>query len=234
MKIVESRHYHVWTDALHARALSHQANNAWDRGTYVRWTVNTAWTVLEIACQDALDDKNISYRFRDNLDEAIKRKFFDPLDWGSGIWQSVLILQEQRKGYLHRFLAEKDLFPEAAFADNAIVIVRAAVESIYRHVGRPYPTWIQDDNDRGWDSGKSSTATLTGIHAGASSDDPNCVHVTFTHNGKEGTAHVLPPGSDYEEYVEDLKAHANVPISRIVVRQGGNILYEEDVQMRGA
>ncbi len=60
LKLVENNHYHLWTDALYARALSREANNRWDRGTYVRWALLTAWIALEIACQDALEEPNIS------------------------------------------------------------------------------------------------------------------------------------------------------------------------------
>ena len=81
MKLIEDNHYHLWTDALHARQLAHQTNNKWDRGTYVRWTIITAWTVLEIACQDALEEKNISYRFKQNLDKAIAAKSLPKLNW---------------------------------------------------------------------------------------------------------------------------------------------------------
>jgi hypothetical protein len=38
LKLIENNHYHIWTDALHARALAHEASNRWDRGTYVRWS----------------------------------------------------------------------------------------------------------------------------------------------------------------------------------------------------
>jgi len=69
-KLVESNHYHIWTDAIHARELAKQTNNKWDRGTYVRWTLLTSWIALEMACQDALSDKNISYKFKENLEKS--------------------------------------------------------------------------------------------------------------------------------------------------------------------
>ncbi|MBW2165402.1 MAG: hypothetical protein JRG74_04680 [Deltaproteobacteria bacterium] len=40
-KLVESNHYHLWTDALHDRKLTHQTSNKWDRGAYVRWTMSS-------------------------------------------------------------------------------------------------------------------------------------------------------------------------------------------------
>jgi hypothetical protein len=105
-KIVENPHYHLWTDVPHARSLAHQAHNKWDRGAYVRWAVTTSWTVLEIACQEALDEPKISYRFRENLDAALEQKRFQKLNWTSGLWQRVKDLQEARKGYVHRFISE--------------------------------------------------------------------------------------------------------------------------------
>lgn len=101
MKLIRDNHYHLWTDALHARELARQTNNKWDRGTYVRWAITTAWTVLEMACQDALDDKKISYSFRENIDKAITSKALPKLDWGKGIWQKVSAIQTLRINCVH-------------------------------------------------------------------------------------------------------------------------------------
>ena len=232
-KIVESHHHHLWTDALHARSLAHQAKNKWDRGTYVRWAVTTSWTVLVIACQDALNDRHIFYRFRVNVDGALLLGAFPPLDWSSGIWQRVRRLQRQRRSYIQRFLAEDDLFQEVVVADNAIVVVREAVVAIYQHVARPGPIWIQDDDDRGWDSEEERDATLAGGHAAADWEDPGSIHVRFRHGEEESTAHVLPNGVDFMPYVEDLLKRSGVQISKIEVYQGDELIYEQDVPRRG-
>ena len=126
-KVVETPHYHLWTDALHARSLAHQANNRWDRGTYVRWCVNTSWTALEVACQDATGDPNISYSFKRNLEAALKQQNLPAIDWGKGIWQKVMTLQQTRKNYVHRFVSETDLFQNADVADDAIKTTRQAL-----------------------------------------------------------------------------------------------------------
>ncbi|MBX2991104.1 MAG: hypothetical protein KF749_08050 [Bacteroidetes bacterium] len=232
-KIVENPHYHLWTDALHACALSHQANNKWDRGAYVRWTVATAWTVLEIACQNALNEPKISYRFRKNLETAINRQGFQPLEWGTGIWQLVIALQKQRKGYVHRFLSEQNLFPEAKIADEAIDVVRKAVEAIYQHVGQPPPAWIQDADDRGWDTGKRGGANLTIIHQGASEDDPKVIRLFYVHMGSERLSEVFPSGTDYQPYVDGLIHRVRVPISAVKVYEGDRLVYEKNTMMRG-
>ena len=232
-KIVENAHYHVWTDALHARALANQARNKWDRGTYVRWAVTTSWTVLEIACQRALEKDSISYSFRKNLDSAIRCKSLPPLDWGTGLWQKVTQIQETRKNYVHRFLKERDLFPDAAVADRAITVIRDAVLSIYKHVKRIPPTWIHDDEDRGWDKGRTSSANATIIRAGACIDNSKAIRICFIRDNKEHIHEILPPGTNPEPYLEDLILHVKVPISAVKAYEGDKLISERSVRMRG-
>lgn len=158
-KIVESAHYHVWTDALHGRALSDQAKNEWDRGTYVRWTVASAWTALETACDEALGISGIGRRFKENLDAAIAERGLPRLTWGAGIWQKVTELQAQRKGFIHLTVGQADLFPGAQIADQAVDTVRQAIAEIYRHAGRASPRWLEDDHDRGWQKSREVEAS---------------------------------------------------------------------------
>ena len=137
LKLIKNNHYHIWTDALHARALSHETNNRWDRGSYVRWTIMTSWIALEIACQDALEDPKISYSFRKNLNKAIEGKSLSKLDWSKGLWRQVLTLQELRKNCVHRFSQESDLFPDVSVADEAINTARKAITEIYSSFAPP-------------------------------------------------------------------------------------------------
>mgnify|MGYP006301563933 CR=1 FL=1 len=232
-KIVEGPHYHLWTDALHGRALAHQARNKWDRGTYVRWTVTTAWTALEVACQDALQEEKISYSFRKNLDEAIDQRGFPPLDWGQGLWQRVQRLQDTRKGYVHRFIHEGDLFPEAVVADSAIDVVRKAIIAIYDHAGATPPSWVDDNEDRGWDSGSGSHASCTVIRAGASEDDPKAVRICYTHKGREHVSEILPPGRDPQQCCEELIRSLNVSVTAVRAYVGDKMVYEKQLSMRG-
>lgn len=233
-KIVENPHYHLWTDALHARSLARQAHNQWDRGAYVRWAVTTSWTVLEIACQDALNEPNISYSFQKNLDEALKRKGLPKLDWGAGLWQQVKDLLETRKGYVHRFPSEADFFPHAEVADKAIDIVRTAVEAIYQHVGSPPPPWIQDNEDRGWDNGRRDGFDTYLVHPGASEDDSKVIRIFHVRSGKEKLSEVLPSGTDYNPYVDDLIRRIRVPITSVRVYEGPTLVHERKTSMRGS
>jgi hypothetical protein len=157
-----------------------------------------------------------------------------PLTWGQGIWQKVTKVQDLRKGYTHRFVTARDLFPEASVADDAIETIRDAIIEIYGHVGRPAPPWADDNDDRGWDKGSRSIAALSAIHAGADTDNDQTIHVCYVAMEREFTSDVLPPGTDWNPYVEGLLKSVKVPISKIRVYCGSDLIHDQHVEMRGA
>jgi hypothetical protein len=138
-----------------------------------------------------------------------------------------------RKGFVHRFVAEEDLFPSQQIADEAVRIAREAIRGIYQHTNRPVPPWTVDDEDRGWDAGSEGSAALTGIHAGADADQTQTLHVCFIAHGQERTAHVLPPDADWKPYCEDLIRTANTPIEAVKVYRGTELIYDQLTNMRG-
>ena len=227
LKLIENNHYHIWTDALHARALSHETNNRWDRGTYVRWTVMTSWVALEIACQDALEDPNISYRFKDNLNKAIEKKSLSKLDWSKGIWQQVLTLQELRKNCVHRFSQESDLFPDAKIADEVIITARKAIIEIYNHVGNNAPLWVNDNEDQGWSvKGMTLFANAYSTPLGVDENAPDTIKITYIYKDKECIRDVLPANTDPNPYVKRLIESIGLPISGIKVYKGKEVIQE--------
>ena len=228
LKLIENNHYHIWTDALHARALVHEASNRWDRGTYVRWSVMTAWIALEIACQDALEEPKISYSFKDNLNKAIEEKSFAKLDWSKGIWQQVLQVQQYRKNCVHRFSQETDLFPDASMADDTIAIARQAIIEIYKHVGKNVPLWINDDTDQGWakKGGFSLFGNAYTTPPGLDEHAPDTIKVTYIYKDKENIREVLPAGTDPNPQVDRLIATIGLPISGIKVYRGKEVIQE--------
>ena len=142
--------YHLWNDALHARELARQTSDDWNRGTYIRWTITTAWSVLEMCCRDALEDNNIGNRFKDDIKTAISKKELKQIDWGVGIWQKVLNLKESRRKYTHINIPQEDLWPNIELADNAISIVRDAAKDIYQLAGKDIPKWLDVDSASSW------------------------------------------------------------------------------------
>ena len=227
LKLIENNHYHIWTDALHARALSHEANNRWDRGTYVRWTLMTSWIALEIACQDALEEPNISYSFKKNLNKAIEDRSLLKLDWSQGIWQQVLTLQELRKNCVHRFSKESDLFPDAIVADDAIITARKAITAIYNHVGKDAPLWVNDDADQGWAiKGITLFANAYSMPPGVDENAPDTIKITYIYKDKECIREVLSANTDPNPYVDRLIKSIGLPISGIKVYRGKEVIQE--------
>ena len=156
-KLVDTFHYHLWTDALHLRSIAHQARNRWDRGTYVRSALTNAWTVLEMACNEALGVHNIGYSFKRNLNQAIAQLGLSALDWSQGLWKEVSELLALRKEFVHPGISNRSRFPEATVADNVVDVCRRAIKAIYVHaqpLKRP-PVWVDDNSDPGFEEENS-------------------------------------------------------------------------------
>jgi len=233
--IVDNAQCHLWTDALHLRQLARDARNKWDRGTYVRTCVMTAWTSLEIACQDALAETNIGYSFKKNLDEAIQKAGLPPLDWSHGAWQKARVLQELRKAYVHRYLALDNYFPEARTADEAIETIRAAVQAIYTHANAFPPDWINYDRSHGWQTSTSFSGAFAAVACdGASFDDPNTVRIFIVIDGDEHLTTVLPAGSDPRARIDALKQSVKIPFNGIRAYDSGTLTHDVSVVVRGS
>jgi hypothetical protein len=232
-KLVDTSHYHLWTDALHGRALASQARNKWDRGTYIRWTVVTAWTVLEIGCQDALEDTKIGNPFKHDINQAIKAKSLPGIEWGSGTWQKVIELQKTRKGYIHSTIFQEKLFPDAIEAEKAIGIVREGIKAIYNHVSKPFPIWIDDDKAPGWDSGGEPCMAYS-TYPGANEDDPLSIKIIYVHKDREYLSSLMPPGTDVGPLLDGLIQNIRLPISAVRAYRGKELIEDRQVKMRGA
>ena len=233
--IVDSTQCHLWTDALHARTLARDAKNKWDRGTYVRFCIMTVWIALETSCQDALEEKNIGYRFKKNLEQALSNSGFEPIDWSWGVWQQVIQVQNIRKDYVHRFITLQEMFPDSNVADNAIDVIRKAIKDIYERSGKIYPEWVEICEVKGWDKqSQFGMATLSQAHLGSSFDDPNTKRVYIVINGEEKLTSVFPSGHDTSKTVEELLYSVNVPIESIRVYDCGELIEDNRVLMRGS
>lgn len=232
--VVDSTQCHLWTDALHTRQLAREALNKWDRGTYVRMTVTTAWVALETSCQDALNTLDIGYRFKENLDRALATAGLSPIDWSQGVWQRVRTLQELRKTYVHRSLALNDMFPDATVANDAVTTVRDAVGDIYNRTNKPKPSWLNFDESRGWEARSNfGAANLTVGRNGAKIEDPDTVTIYMVVDGTEKLTTVLPAKTDPTAEIEQLLKSVRVPISGIRVYESGALLQDLVVNMRG-
>jgi hypothetical protein len=229
---VESPHYHVWTDALHARHLAGRASNDWDRGSYVRWAVNTAWTAFEMACEEALGVTNLGNRFKEQLNKAFEAKGKPPPNWGSGLWQEVLQVYGLRKAYVHGGIPQERLFAPVDEADEAISIVRRAVKDVFHRLGQAEPSWVDDDANP--EMPRGSMAHLTVARAGIEPSAPARVRICYEFQGHEYETQVLPPGTDPQPSMDHLLKTVSVPITAVRAYRGDQELIEEwSVRMRG-
>jgi hypothetical protein len=228
---VESPHYHIWTDALHGRHLAREASNDWDRGTYVRWTISSAWTAFELACEDATGAQGLGYRFKDKLDGALSAKGI-ALNWGQGLWQQVLLIHRLRIDYVHPGVPQDRLFAPVQEADKAISVLREAIRDLCSRVGTPVPEWIDDDDNPVAPKGGTAHATL--IHAGVREDDPGTIRITYVYKGEEYESDLLPPGTDPSSLLHDLIRRILVPISAVRAYRRDTLIEEIPVRMRGS
>jgi len=231
---VESTQYHVWTDALHGRALARQAANDWDRGTYVRWTIVSAWIAFEMACEEAMQTSRLGDRFKDRLDRAVKAVGLSPINWGRGLWQQVLEIHQLRVDYVHRQIPQSRLFAPVHEAERAVAVLRGAMEDIYVRFGKPVPQWVSDDSALGWAGGRGTVVHAQVTRAGAREDDPECIKIAYVYKGEEHISEVLPTGTDPQPILRRLLQEVVIPISAVRAYRGTTLIHEIPVRMRGS
>lgn len=246
-KLIDSLHYHLWTDALHLRALARQTSSDWDRGTCVRASVNAAWTVFEAACEDALHLSAHSkiFDFKRRVDETLKKRGLAPVDWSRRPWQDVRRIYDLRKDYVHiRDGVDRDrLITKISESDDAITILRGAIKAIYSIAGCDAPGWVADDEDPGMQvrGGKLKDAgIMTGkpncfvIGEGVAHDDPEAIRVGIVLHGEEMIRVVEAPGADYVTLMERVVAGLNPcdPISAVRAYRGKELIEERKFDIR--
>lgn len=194
----------------------------------------TAWTSLEVACQDALADNSIGYSFKKYLDEAVQKAGLPLLDWSRGAWQKARVLQELRKAYVHRYLALDNYFPEASTADEAVETIREAINAIYAHANIVPPAWISYDKSHGWQTSTSFSSAFAAVACdGASFDDPDTVRIFIVIDDDEHLTTVLPTGTDPSARIESLKHSVKIPFNGIKAYDKGNLTHDVVVVVRG-
>lgn len=237
IKIIDSLHYHIWTDALHARELARQTENEWDRGVYVRWTIQTAWTAFENVCSEALQAKNLGMRFKDVFDEAIEARGLLPVDWSQGIWQQVLQVYGDRKNFVHIVPSSSHatLLAPLEKADEAITILRRAIKAVLEHSGAAYPAWVNDDEDHGWCGPRGVNKAMgaaVAIHAGVSENDPEAIRITYLLGDDEHLCDIAPPETPYTPLLERLVESLNIHVDAVRAYRGKELLEERKLNLR--
>lgn len=235
IKVIDSIQYHVWSDALHARELARQTSSDFDRGAYVRWCIQTAWTAFENICTDALSAQGLGMRFKERFDEALDSAGIAKVNWGGGIWQKLLEVYSVRKEFTHVVpsISQTRLLTPLAEAEKAIAVLRDGIKAVADLVGHPHPVWVSDDGDPGWRGGrKGSGAHALVVNAGVSEDDPDAVRIAYVLGGKEYVTEIAPPGTPHSPILDRLLQSFNIPVELVRAYRGATLLEERPTRMR--
>jgi len=237
IKVIDSIQYHVWSDALHARELARQTQNEWDRGAYVRWAIQTAWSAFENVCTDTLKASGLGMRFKERFDEAVDALGLQRVNWGQGIWQQVLGVYTTRKTFAHVVptISHQTLLSSISDAENAISVIRDGIKAVLDLAGHPHPAWVNDDNDRGWYGPRGaggSMAFMTVVRAGADENDDQVIRIAYVLKGKEHICEISPPGANYRALLDQLITNLNVPVEKIRAYRGQKMIVEESPNIR--
>jgi hypothetical protein len=235
-KTIDSIQYHVWLDALHARELARQTQSEWDRGAYVRWAIQTAWSAFENVCADALEISGLGMRFKEEFNKGIAKKGLEPVHWGKGIWNEVLQVYKKRKDFVHVVpsISHEKLLASVDEADQVIAVLRNAMRALLDLVGLRHPAWINDDADRGWKgTGKIETfAHGTVIRAGADENDPEAIRITYVSEGEEHLSEIAPPDTAYGPVLDRMLSSLNSPVEAVRAYRGIELLDERKLNLR--
>ena len=236
LKVIDSIQYHVWSDALHARQLARQTSSPWNRGAYVRWTIQTAWSAFENLCSDALEVEGLGMRFREVFNNGLAKKNLPAVDWGSGIWQQIMQVYQDRKKYTHVVpeISRSQLMAPLQEAERAITVLRDGIKAVSDLVGLPHPAWIQDDNDPGWPmpSGMSYTVSAWVTYAPGSENDPEAIRILYVLHGEEHLSEIAPPNTPHGPLLDKLLASLSKPVDAVRAYRGTTLLEERHTNMR--
>jgi hypothetical protein len=237
IKVIDSIQYHVWSDALHARQLARQTESPWDRGAYVRWAIQTAWSAFENVCTDALEAKGLGMRFKERFDEAVAAKALLAVDWSQGVWQRLLQVYAVRKEFVHVVpsVSHERLKTPLEEAEKAIGALREGIRAVSDLVGVPHPLWVSDDGDPGWkgrSGGLGGTAEAWLSHVGVNPDDPDNVRIFYVLRGTEHLNEIATPGTAHGPLLDRLLTGLNVPVEAVRAYRGTTLLEERKTNMR--
>ena len=230
---VEWPHYHVWTDALRGRDLAREAPDEWDRGTFVRWSIQSAWTAFEEEVRVTLRISYYGSRFWDKFDDALKLRGITPPSRASDLWQRMASVYMERKKYAHLSTVNQDdlLLADSTPAAVVIATIREGIHALHALLGSTAPEWIDDDV---LPRHRTSQACLTigqGLH---DHNDPRNIRITYLYRGRESTPTILPPEADPEPAMLQVIRDVIIPISRVRAYQDGEVVAEISVRMRGS
>ncbi len=218
---------------MRGRDLAMRTRDDWDRGMFVRLSVISAWTAFERVVESALSTPPFRRDFWRSFEDACRACNIDPPPRGGGIWQQVATVHGLRRQYAHLLVVDQsDLLPETAeLAQNAIIVLREALNDLHILLAFDPPGWI--DEDRLPEHPTGGSAGLTIGQAGADPESPETIRVCYQYQDRETVSDILPAGTDPAPYMETVIRTIVVPISAVRAYRGVTLIDEIFIRMRG-
>jgi hypothetical protein len=216
-KIISANHHNDLSGISISRDEAELRHITWDLGSYVRWTVVTAWMAFVRTAETATTSQDLSRNMLKNLPRTIAPTLQEQAFWDSYPWCDVNRIRQERNKFIHKALDNSDLFPDVQLAEDAILTLRNGMKAIYASVGQASPPWIECDTVADPPSGSSAVLQL--ISSGAN-EDPQRLRVVYVHGGGETPSTILYSTEDPWPIVEGIAVNVRVPIEAIRIYKG--------------
>ncbi|MBD2152936.1 hypothetical protein [Leptolyngbya sp. FACHB-16] len=204
---------------------------AWDIGSYIRWTVVTAWMAFERAMVDATSSSELSRDLPTNLPKFIAPGIKKDVFWAAPPWSEVRQIQQKRNKFVHRDLETSDLFPDVNLAEDTIRILRKGIKEAYKKIGKISPIWVECDEVPRRLGGSFCAASTSQTGA---DEDPQRLQITYVHGGRDITHITLRSDNDPWPVVEEIAIQIRIPIEAIRIYKGESLWREIPITMRGS
>ena len=245
---------HLWSDALFARRRARESDdrsnapnkqgkdlanalqevrrnqNLWERGSFVRWTVSTAWSTMEQLFKVELGLPSL-HGIPAVLEEKMLAKGFIPIQSLSPLWLRIDGLRRERNAFTHGSLTYQQRMAPLDLADQAIRDCRSAVLDSFSCIGRTAPSWIHQDDVPG------NVPTSIGVLSVSGSDlhaagDP--VRIVAIFGGEEFGSRELRGDEDPYPHVQQMIESSIVPLDGVRIYRGQALEDEFVARERGS
>jgi len=106
--------------------------------------------------------------------------------------------------------------------------------AIYTHSGKSCPSWVEDDEDRGWDApppGRTTTAHPQLVRADIDENAADTLRIAYVHKDEEFISLIDGPDTDVEKELEDLIRNVRVPITAVRAYRGKELFVERKLTL---
>ncbi|HWB74045.1 MAG TPA: hypothetical protein VG755_03800 [Nannocystaceae bacterium] len=202
----------------HLRAKIHQ--HRWDRGAYARTCIAAAWRAFDRVVATVLGG-SLRGDLLAELDAALQANSYLPLQHCNDTWRGLVALKESRDALLLGDCTVDSLLLDEHDADDALAVVRAALQELHEHIGRTPPRWVDADSSPQHVGNEGSWGTTI---RGDARNDPDAIAIVMVHHAFEWTSDLVPHSVDPWSIALERLDSVCAPIVGVRVCQGDEVV----------